>query len=84
MKIKPRTLKDLKFDDFNWEYDLGKILLKIDDFKFFIKEEIKEEAKKWIKYWRDLDSHCPKCDIWAEKHQDDLMHFFNITEEELK
>jgi len=49
-----------------------------------IKNKLKAEAVKWIKHWRNLDQHCPKCDIWNEKRQDDMMHFFNLTEEDLK
>ena len=46
--------------------------------------ELKQEAIKWVKHWRSIDQHCVTCDIWNEKRQDDMMHFFNITQEDLE
>ena len=47
-----------------------------------MKRKIKAEAIKWVKHWRSIDQHCAKCDIWNEKRQEDMMYFFNLTEEE--
>lgn len=48
------------------------------------KKDLREEAIKWAKHFRDLDSHCPKCMIQDGRTQTDFMHFFNITDEDLK
>jgi len=45
---------------------------------------VREEAIKWVKHWRSIDQHCAKCDVWNEKRQDDIMHFLNLTEEDLQ
>ena len=67
-----KTLKDLNL---GWEG------YKPEDER--IRKEIKLEGIKWIKHWISIDSHCPMCDVWNEKRQEDMKHFLNITEEDL-
>ena len=45
-------------------------------------DELKAEAIKWVKHWRELDE--AKCRICNIPTDTDFMHFFNITEEDLK
>ncbi len=73
-----KTLKDFKVNPKNWAGAMAnagrKYTIDID--------ELKAEAIKWVKHWRELDE--AKCRICNIPTDTDFMHFFNITEEELK
>jgi len=72
-----KTLKDIQFFDETCN-NLAK------EYNDMVKSELKAEAVKWIRHWRSIDEHCIRCEIKREKACSDLMHFFNITDEELE
>ena len=79
---KLKTLKDF-VDSKSIMAKFNKDGTKIED-TFISTTDLKAEAVKWINHWRSIDQHCVKCDVWNEKRQEDMMFFFNITEEDLK
>ena len=70
-----KTLKDLKLpEEMKVENPLGYRALEK------LVGELRAEAVKWVRHWRSIDQHCPMCDVWNEKRQEDMMHFLNLTE----
>jgi len=73
--MKLKTLKDLVEGDIEFE---GKLLRVVKE------KDLRQEAIKWIKYLKKLDKKTAQHPIEIDAQIGWIMHFFNITEEDLK
>lgn len=78
MEEKLRTLKDL---DFNAYLEYGKGYNNREE---FIRQLLRQEAIKWIKYNNTLQGEGDVTDGELDYCNEFIIKFFNITEEELK
>ncbi len=78
-----RKLKTLK--DFSMDYATGKLQIgKRHPVRVIDVEELRQEAIRWIKWFREEEKKNPQLKLCWEIARNPFEIFFNITEEDLK